>query len=341
MAKKKQGKAAECQTSPDDGMTLDIGPEVSPYTSSICEIYFKTQQPFMIHRDLIRASSRLDEVCSDSNEIYINDVPDEAGHVLVNYLYTGTWQAIRKRHSPRDSMTSTNLETSVHVYAVAQAYGLPDLAELAKVNISQSAEALPAFDVIVLASEACRILPDDDPWFLAFIKMRIEHLFKEPSTLNEPVLLEYFRGDTPYSKILAKSLVRICCENSFSIKAAQSCALSPPELPTVPETDVPIPTDSLQTPDSVSEPRPTFTVEIETEATTEVEDPGFRAYVEKDLAQKQEAVAAPEAVTESKPEVPEVEEDLFAGRTKSEKKKKKAKMAAAAAAAAVANIHGS
>ncbi|KAK2052355.1 hypothetical protein LY76DRAFT_344118 [Colletotrichum caudatum] len=33
------------------------------------------------------------------------DVPDETGHVLVNYLNTETWKILRKRYSQRDSMT--------------------------------------------------------------------------------------------------------------------------------------------------------------------------------------------------------------------------------------------
>ncbi|KAK2054934.1 hypothetical protein LY76DRAFT_596502 [Colletotrichum caudatum] len=96
----------------------------------------------MLHRVQLAARQVHVTIAVVGCKIYIKDVPDEAGHVLVNYLYTGTWKAIRKRHSPRDSMASTNLETSVHVYAVAQSYGLPDLAELAKVNISQSADGI-------------------------------------------------------------------------------------------------------------------------------------------------------------------------------------------------------
>ncbi|KAF6813035.1 hypothetical protein CPLU01_14756 [Colletotrichum plurivorum] len=73
------------------GEALDVRPAVSPYTSPSCKIYFKTGQPFTVPRDLIRMNVELDKVCSDSDEIHITDLPDEAGHILVHYLYTGTW----------------------------------------------------------------------------------------------------------------------------------------------------------------------------------------------------------------------------------------------------------
>ncbi|KAK6222524.1 hypothetical protein QIS74_04226 [Colletotrichum tabaci] len=348
MAKKKQQKAAECQTPPDDGVTLDIDPEASPYTSSSCRIYFKNQQPFTIHRDLIRASPELEKIRGNFNEICIKDVPDEAGHVLVHYLYTGTWQTLHENHSQHDSETSAHFETSVHVYAAARAYSLPDLAELAKENICQSADALPALDVIVLAAGACELLPDDDSWFLAFIKLRVEHLFKEPASLNQSVFLGCFRVNTPYSKILAETLVLICCENLLSLQSAESRDLSRPEPSTVSETDATPSTDASHTTQySASEPSPEPAPEFKTEPSVEVvaePEPSLEVAAEPEPVAWADVVAEPEPTAEvaAEPEpeacvesIPglepepepaaEIEDDVWSWPLKVKKKGKKGK----------------
>ncbi|GKT83950.1 hypothetical protein Ct61P_01800 [Colletotrichum tofieldiae] len=349
MAKETATKAAEWYKSPADGETLDVGPEKSPYTSPICKIYFKNQQPFTIPRDLIRASVELDKICGSSNSsIHIKNMPDEAGHVLVHYLCTSTWQTLCKRHSLQHSKASTHLETSVHVYAAARAYGLPGLAELAKKNICQSADALPAQDVIALAADVCELLPEDDSWFLAFTQIRIESLFKGPSSLNQSVFLACFDIKSTYSKIMVKSLVHICCQNSVLLKPAESTEssiLSPLESSTVPGIDVTPSTDSPQVSDSdlefpihlppgvdadvaveapaVPEAAPWEpSVEVVEEAPAEPEAAPWEPSVEV----VEEAPAEPEAAPcESNVEVPDEWQTLWQTLSKKNKKNKKSK----------------
>ncbi|KZL63824.1 hypothetical protein CI238_12786 [Colletotrichum incanum] len=303
---------------------------------------------FTVHRDLIRASPELEKIRGYFNEIRIRDVPDEAGHVLVHYLYTGTWQTLHENHPQHDSKTSAHFETSVHVYAAARAYSLPGLAELAKENICQSADALPALEVIVLAAGACEFLLDDDSWFLAFIKLRVGHLFKEPASLNQSVFLGCFRVNTPYSKILAETLVLICCENSLSLQSAESRDLSRPELSTVSETDATPSTDASHTTQYLaSEPSPEPAPDFETEPSVEVvaePEPSLEVAAEPEPVAWADVVAEPEptaeVATEPQPEacmesipglepepepVAEIEEDGWSWPKKAKKKGKKGK----------------
>ncbi|KAK1973570.1 hypothetical protein LZ30DRAFT_787691 [Colletotrichum cereale] len=326
MAKTTATKAAEWQKSPADGETLDVGPEESPYTSPICKIYFKNQQPFTIPRDLIRASVELDKICGSSNSsIHIKNVPDEAGHVLVHYLYTGTWQTLSKRHSLQDSKASTHLETSVYVYAAARAYALPGLAELAKENISKSANRLLALDVIVLAAAACEVLPDTDLWFLAFIKMRIEHLFEDLASLNQSVFLGCFHVNTSYSKILTKSLVRICCDNSISLKSVGSRVPSSPEPSTTTEIYATPSTDSPQTIHD-SEPEPEAWAEFVPEPSPEPAE--IEAEPSAEVAAEPQLDSWADSIPEPNPEpelAAETEEFAYARPKKGKKDKKKGK----------------
>ncbi|KAK1976350.1 hypothetical protein LZ30DRAFT_603661 [Colletotrichum cereale] len=224
MAKKKKAvKSPKDEEAVSVADAFEDGPEVSPYTSPSCSVYFKGGTPFIVPRDIIRVSVELDRICNDFNDmIRLEEVPDEAGHVLVHYLYTCTWQTLRKRYSLQDSEQLTQVETGLYVYAAAQTYGLTGLAELAKENISRYASGLSAIDIIVLAAKPCEILPDDDSWFSAFVKMQIEQLFEDPASLNQSVFLECFNGATRYSRVLAKGMVLLCCEKSASLEPAEA-----------------------------------------------------------------------------------------------------------------------
>ncbi|EFQ34644.1 hypothetical protein CGRA01v4_14082 [Colletotrichum graminicola] len=205
---------------------IDDGPEISPYKSPTCSVYFQDGEAFTVPRDILCVSDELREIFKNSNEFFIGDVPAEAGHVLLHYLHTHTWQTLRKRSSLHDSRTSAQFETSVYVYAAAQTYGLPGLAELAKENIPRYANELSALDIIVLAGKPCERLPEDDPWFLAFIDKQMEQLFADSASLNKPVFLECFKGaSSEYSRILGKSMFSICYQKLASAKSAEAQAV--------------------------------------------------------------------------------------------------------------------
>ncbi|KAK1960840.1 hypothetical protein LY78DRAFT_645917 [Colletotrichum sublineola] len=189
------------------------GPKASPYASPSCEVYFKSGQLFRVPRGLL--CGELESIRSSSNKIRLKHVLDEAGHVLIHYLHTGTWQTLDDTDLSDGARHLKRLEVSLHVYATAQTYHLPGLAEMAKEEISQyEEEALPALQILILASDACQLLGDDDVWFSAFIKLRVEQLFGDAASLDRTRLLTCFDTATPYSKMLISFIVEICCRNS-------------------------------------------------------------------------------------------------------------------------------
>ncbi|KAK2036512.1 hypothetical protein LZ31DRAFT_483574, partial [Colletotrichum somersetense] len=206
--------------------SLDAGPEVSPYLSPSCRVYFKGGRQFTIPYDLLRPSKKL-ETYGSWYEIRLSDIPDEAGHVLIHYIHTGTWQTLKVNKSTPAAIHSTQLNISLHVYAAAQAYELPNLAELAKEKISHYAGGLPDLEILVLASDAGRLLEEDDLWFSGFIKLRILQLLEDPASLNKPEFLTCFDNATKYTRMLVKSLIDICCDKPTSVNPAVSRPKSP------------------------------------------------------------------------------------------------------------------
>ncbi|KAK1973310.1 hypothetical protein LZ30DRAFT_828043 [Colletotrichum cereale] len=194
-----------------------VGPEASPYSSPICNVAFKSGQRFHISSDLL--PDELKDFRRSSGELRIKNIPDEAGHVLLHYLYTGTWQTLRVKDSLDAVNHSTQLEISLHVYATARTFHLPDLAEFAKDDIFHHAQELPTVEVLVLASDACRHLGAEDLWLSAFTKQRTQQLFEGSGSLNKTGFLECFNNSPAYSKMLVKRLVDMLSEKSTSVNS--------------------------------------------------------------------------------------------------------------------------
>lgn len=166
--------------------------------------------------------------------------------MLVHYLLTGTYQSLHERHSLQVVSPSAQFRISVHVYATARAYGIAGLVELSKERISHWARALSPLDAISLAGDACELLPGDDLWFLAFIKIHMRYLFKDPASLDHSAFLKCFHDKRAYSKVLAKSMVYICGENAVAMQSAQPQALASSGSSTEP-----VRTPSTESPQSI------------------------------------------------------------------------------------------
>ncbi|KAF4917728.1 hypothetical protein CGCVW01_v009592 [Colletotrichum viniferum] len=207
-------------------------PVLSPYTSPSCRVYFRNKVPFFIPRDLLCNASELlgalatlpsIEPQERLNDIHIEEVPDDAGHVLVHYLYTGTWQTLSQSHPQQEPITSydsnisvikSDFETSVHVYCAAKAYGLPALVGMAKQEVLRLANYLTPLDVVVSASEACQLLSEHDIWFRSFLQRRLRLMFNTSKYLDDSVFLGCVQHGTVYSNFLVKSMFLLCCQNS-------------------------------------------------------------------------------------------------------------------------------
>lgn len=187
----------------------------SPYTSPICRIYFKFQQPFLVHHAFVRKSTVLDSICTTSKEIHTEKLPDDAGHILIHFLYTGTYPALQ------DGEASTQFTTSVYVYAAARLLRLPTLANLSKKKMSYCAGVLTPERVVTLAADVGGLVEKDDSWFLAFVQAYLRQLLQDPA-LNKPTLLESFHRTATYSNILIEGMIQICRESMVPVQSTAS-----------------------------------------------------------------------------------------------------------------------
>ncbi|KAK1977513.1 hypothetical protein LZ30DRAFT_664863 [Colletotrichum cereale] len=245
----------------EDGARKHVS-KVSPYASPSCKVYFKSGRLFRVPRDLL--CEALESIRRSSNEIRLKNVPDEAGHVLIHYFHTGKWQ-ILESEDILDAATDLNdLEVSLHVYATAQTYNIPGLAELAKQEILSNAGSFSDLQVLVSASDACQLVGENNLWFSAFIKRRVERLFQDTASLNKARFLMCFDTATPYSQMLVGLMLEICCKNSSPFyPESQATPLSEREV-----TKKPLKDKKKKKTKNIAEPEP-----VEEDKDAPVHDP--------------------------------------------------------------------
>ncbi|KAH0425490.1 hypothetical protein CcaCcLH18_10949 [Colletotrichum camelliae] len=207
-------------------------PESTPYASPICKVRCKSGQSLTIHYDLIRESSGLDKLCGKGKDIRLDDVPYEAVHAIIHFLYTRQWQTIRGGESQYSPAACTLFQTSVHIYAAARKYGISGLVEMAQERVSELAANLCAPDIITLTADASGLLDDDDVWFSAFTDSHLMRFLKESTYSTRTDFLGYFADTTVYSRMLVKGLLRTCCNSVDPVvdcgqPAASACIASP------------------------------------------------------------------------------------------------------------------
>ncbi|KAK0639567.1 hypothetical protein B0T16DRAFT_497633 [Cercophora newfieldiana] len=107
----------------------------------------------------------------------------DAGHVLVQYLYTAGYNTLRwVGPDGNENETIAQFKTSFEVYAIAREYELDKLEDLAKEQILEFSKTIDAMTVIDIATDAYPTSIGTDTWFPSFINTIIRTAFEKALT---------------------------------------------------------------------------------------------------------------------------------------------------------------
>ncbi|KAL2820985.1 hypothetical protein BDW59DRAFT_164389 [Aspergillus cavernicola] len=108
----------------------------------------------------------------------MSDVHEDAGHTLVNFLYSGDYETI---NSPLDESTSDvarEYKRSVLVYQASRTYSLPDLEFLAKQKIEILGEEMSMLDILQTTRDVFSSLPEGETWLPSYIERNLQQCLK-------------------------------------------------------------------------------------------------------------------------------------------------------------------
>ncbi|KAL6820948.1 hypothetical protein J3E69DRAFT_373836 [Trichoderma sp. SZMC 28015] len=158
-------------------MDEDSRPFYSPYMLITVPLQFADGRTLNIPPHLLSQSPKLDAMYQETR-LKFPDVSDDVGHVMIHYLYTGTYQSLRPEGSEVQKALATEFSTSIRAYNAAETYELPNLAELAKVEIERLGEKLQVSLVFDILREVCPNPGTGDVWLSNFLKNRLKSFLR-------------------------------------------------------------------------------------------------------------------------------------------------------------------
>ncbi|KAK7428215.1 hypothetical protein QQZ08_005281 [Neonectria magnoliae] len=185
----------------------DSRPTISPYGSNLVQLYFKKKGPLHVPRQLLKGSPIFAGSHGGESSIYLEDVALNAGHVLVHFLYTGTYQCLKPGGQSPQARRTSEFETSLEVFSLARVYRLPLLRALATKEIERLGDGLSLPCILDVLDDVHHALCDEDEWLETYVASRTR---SELSALDGPradALLLEVGCATTINKVLLRTLV--------------------------------------------------------------------------------------------------------------------------------------
>jgi hypothetical protein len=133
--------------------------------------------------------------------IMLPDVDKSIGHVLVHYLYTGTYQSLDDLNCSPTEETHIEFRRAVLAYATAKKFELHGLEQLAKEKIEYFGAEMNIHDVVETIKDEYSKLPGDSTWFLDYLKEKARTAFEVDHTI--------FTKDDFFGRIDDAALTRV------------------------------------------------------------------------------------------------------------------------------------
>ncbi|KAH6872052.1 hypothetical protein B0T10DRAFT_377379, partial [Thelonectria olida] len=156
----------------------------SPYIGPIIKLFCKDGDlALQVHRSLLEPSSKLLSMAKDhgtKTEIRLNDISQEAGHVLVHFLYTKTYRCLRSNDSVTQGRQLAEFRACLECYVTARKYALSNLETLMQTELERLSTEITVPNLIAILEELCPRPSQDDKWFPCFVESCVQRAFDDP-----------------------------------------------------------------------------------------------------------------------------------------------------------------
>ncbi|KAF5705914.1 hypothetical protein FMUND_11890 [Fusarium mundagurra] len=193
----------------------DVRPTSSPYESGICAVYFSEKGPLHIPRSFLtesmKESAKLNPDAESHTlfEMWLDDITVDAGHVIIHYLVTGTYQCLQPQEKEHEKQVSAELATAIRVYVATGILGMPRLREMTRAEIVRLGDQLSLPVLITVMEEAA--LPFDENLAIAtYIESRVlsfnQHAIPDGES-GADTILDMMGVSNSLSKVLLRSII--------------------------------------------------------------------------------------------------------------------------------------
>jgi len=185
----------------------------SPYTSPPTAIYFgEERRVYYVPQDLLRSLERIVSPSSSFSlrgKISLPDVDANTGHVLVHYLYTGTYQTLCNKNISPGEETNIEFKQAILAYVVATDHQLHGLKQLAKRKVKQLGTEMSIYDIVNNVKEDFSKLSDEAAWFKDYLFEKVKAMFEQDYTTFVRSSLFDCIENASLTKILANFIIEL------------------------------------------------------------------------------------------------------------------------------------
>ncbi|KAI0508453.1 hypothetical protein F5B22DRAFT_397568 [Xylaria bambusicola] len=204
---------------------------ISPFASRIISVSFDDRTVLLAHSRKIHISPKLYDQFQYGLQLHLRGVPSSAGHVLINFLYTGKYEGYKPFELTPYEQKVYEFKTSVWVYKIAQIYELPDLQGLAKREIEDVGIYLREAMIVEVLGEVFPQVGKDEEFLQTYIKARLRPF------IERPVLAPDSWPDSPgknlsFTNTLLKLINQLLCDMVIEdeVRSPAACAETPSTL---------------------------------------------------------------------------------------------------------------
>ncbi|KAI0847138.1 hypothetical protein F5Y00DRAFT_263953 [Daldinia vernicosa] len=186
-------------------------PESSPYAGPQTTLQFQDGLQFAIPTSLYKKFFEYE--ISDFNE-YLMNFPGDCGHVIVHFLYTGTYQYLKLKGTCQCEKDKDIDEfiTCAQVYKIAGDCLLFPLKKLVRVEMERLGGRLQVTQLLNAMKDVYLTLPDTDKWLRNFLKSLVERLIENPSIPIELGDSQSLGHHTSIASFLVGTAIELCRE---------------------------------------------------------------------------------------------------------------------------------
>ncbi|KAK9776447.1 hypothetical protein SCAR479_06770 [Seiridium cardinale] len=224
-----------------EDLITDPRPTESPYKGDNVDVVFGSRaNPFRVPKTMLQKCSNLPDLVSDT--LRLDNISEEAGHVLIHHLYTGTFQCLAPQGITGRERHSNEFVTCIEAYKAALHYNLAALAEKSQGEIERLGAALTFPEILALLTKAYPNPDVDDIWISNYLQARMSALFSDNVAMREATS-RHSRSTSSIAEIPFDNIVRLRVD-----EIPPQCFLNEFDVETLRNTERP---DTVSEPDSV------------------------------------------------------------------------------------------
>ncbi|KAI1464044.1 uncharacterized protein F4812DRAFT_444327 [Daldinia caldariorum] len=185
----------------------DSRPESSPYAGPHTTLRCADGLPFSVPTSLVNKFFWLN--LPGLTHYFIN-VPSDCGHVIVHYLFTGTYQCLKPEGASQQDRDIAEFTTCARVYKIAGDYLLFGLRNLTRDEMERLARRLQVTQLLDVMKDVHPTIKDTDIWLRHFLKSLVERLIDNPWI---PILYESSQrlgNNTSIASVLVGTSIELC-----------------------------------------------------------------------------------------------------------------------------------